>query len=604
MRPNKTSAALAAALAAIAVTGCGGSDKAGGESKPDATVLTFANGNDDTHSLEPFAAAVERLSGGSLRIQFKSAWRGGEPDFEEGVIRDVAAGKADLGWAGSRAFDDVDVPSFDALHAPLLIDSYPLQRKVLESPLAAEMLEGLEPVGLVGIGILPGPMRKPLGVAALVRPEDYHDATIAYQRSQVAERTLRALGARPSEIPAAGDITQSDGVEQQVGAIAGNEYDKVATRLAANVNLWPRPVVLFADSEAWDGLDDRQRSALRDAARAALPVASAQEQADDEGGAAILCRRGAKFLTAGDADLVALRRAVQPVYDWLGRQSQTRAAIGRIRAMRSESPSPPAAPVCSAPEPEPAVSTTPTPVDGVYRSDITLEQLSTTPGYDPGENNPSNVGHFRMELRDGRFRISGSSDGVDQEGNFSLDGGVLTFRQWNGEADFSYKWSLYRGVLTLRKTGEGPTIFAVHPWRSSGDATAVGDRTPIDGVYVLEMTREESAKAAGESPQETASENYGRFRFVFSRGLLRYTQASEGASRWTTASYDLDGDTLTMTVTNYGGQAPNGAAEKTGEVFTYHASLYRDRLTLTPVEGKVSPAGWMAKPLRRVGDAK
>ena len=116
------------------------------------------------------------------------------------------------------------------------------------------------------------------------------------------------------------------------------------------------------------------------------------------------------------------------------------------------------------------MSTAPTPVDGVYRSDITLEQLSSTPGYDPGENNPSNVGHFRMELHDGRFRITGSSDGVDQEGNFSLDGGVLTFLEWNGEADFSYKWNLYRGVLTLRKTGEGPTIFAVHPWRSSGDA--------------------------------------------------------------------------------------------------------------------------------------
>ena len=329
MRPNTTSAALAATLAAIAVTGCGGSDKAGGESKPDATVLTLANGNDDSHSLEPFAAAVERLSSGSLRIQFKNSWRAGEPDFEEGVIRDVADGRAALGWAGSRAFDDVGVQSFDALHAPLLIDNYPLQRKVLENPLATEMLEGLEPVGLVGIGILPGPMRKPLGVAALVRPEDYHDATIAYQRSEVAERTLRALGARPSEIPSAGDIRPYDGVEQQVGAIAGNEYDKLATRLAANVNLWPRPVVLFADSEAWDGLDDRQRNALRDAARAALPVASAQEQADDEGGAAILCRRGAKFLIAGDADLVALRRAVQPVYEWLGRTVRRRPRSAR-----------------------------------------------------------------------------------------------------------------------------------------------------------------------------------------------------------------------------------------------------------------------------------
>ena len=128
MRPNTVRAVLAATLVAIAVAGCGGSDKAGGERKPAATVLMLANGNDDAWNLEPFAAAVERLSGGSLRIEFRDSWRRGETDYEEGVIRDVAAGKADLGWAGSRAFDDVGVQSFDALHAPLLNDSYALQR--------------------------------------------------------------------------------------------------------------------------------------------------------------------------------------------------------------------------------------------------------------------------------------------------------------------------------------------------------------------------------------------------------------------------------------------------------------------------------------------
>jgi TRAP-type C4-dicarboxylate transport system substrate-binding protein len=602
MRPNTARAVLAATLVAVAVAGCGGSDKAGGESKPDATVLTLANGNDDARNLEPFAAAVERLSGGSLRIEFKNSWRAGEPDYEEGVIRDVAAGKADLGWAGSRAFDDVGVQSFDALHAPLLIDSYPLQRKVLESPLAAELLEALAPLGLVGVGILPGPLRKPLGVERLVRAEDYRGALIAYQRSDVAEETLRALGARGAEIPSAGPIDRYDGVEQQVGSIAGNEYDKVATRLAANVNLWPRPVVLFIGREAFDGLDDDQRTALRDAAQAALPAGLAQEQSDDEEGAAILCRRGVKFLTAGDADLAGLRRAVQPVYDRLERHTQMKTAIAQILAMRSEEAAPPDAPVCSAPEPEPVASGEATPIDGVYRSDITFEQLSSTPGYD-SETHPGNVGHFRMELREGRFRITGSSDGVDQEGNFSLDGDLLTFHDWNNERDFSYKWSLYRGVLTLRKTGAGPTFFAVHPWRGIGAATSVGDRTPIDGVYVLETTREESAKAASESPQETFSENYGRWRFVFSRGLLRYTQASEGARRWTTATYDVDGHTLALKITDYGGEAPNGAAEKPGEVFTYGWSLYRDRLTLEPVKGKISPAGWLVKPLRRVADA-
>ncbi len=492
MRPKtadrRTRPLLLAALAALAVAGCAGadSDKAGSENKPKATVLTLANGNDDARNLEPFAAEVERLSGGALRIEFKNAWRAGDPNYETRVIRDVQAGKADLGWAGSRAFDDVDVASFDALHAPLLIDSYQLQRKVLESPVVPEMLDGLEPLDLVGVGVLPGPIRKPLGVSRLLAPEDYEGRTVAFQRSQVAEETLRALGARAAEIPSAGAIDAYDGIEQHVSSIAGNEYDKVATYLAANVNLWPRPVVLFMNQKEFEGLDDRQRSALRGAARAALPATIALERADEEEGAAVLCRRSVRFVMADEADLEALGRAVQPVYDRLERHAGSSAAIAQIRAMRSDAASPPDAPACSGPSPE---------------------------------------------------------------------------------------------------------------------REASGTTTPIDGIYRLTTTREESAKASGESPEQTFSENYGEWRFVFSRGKLRYTQASEGASRWTKAVYSVKGNTLTIRIVDYGGEAPNGAAEKTGDVFTYGWSLYRDRLTLEPVDGKISPAGWLVKPWRRVDDA-
>ena len=50
-----------------------------------------------------------------------------------------------------------------------------------------EMLAGLKPLGVVGLGILPGPLRKPLGVSRLVGPADYAGKTLAFQRSRVAE---------------------------------------------------------------------------------------------------------------------------------------------------------------------------------------------------------------------------------------------------------------------------------------------------------------------------------------------------------------------------------------------------------------------------------
>src|SRR3954463_5672810 len=138
-----TRAALLAMTLTLAVAGCGGtsSDKAGGKHPSKPTVLTMANGNSDSTELDHFAAAVTRLSHGTLRIEFKNNWRANQINYGVGVIGDVKARKVDLAWAGTRVFDRVGVRAFDALVAPLLIDSYPLQRSALESPLTDEMLD-------------------------------------------------------------------------------------------------------------------------------------------------------------------------------------------------------------------------------------------------------------------------------------------------------------------------------------------------------------------------------------------------------------------------------------------------------------------------------
>ena len=85
-----------AALLAFAAAGCGGSvDKAGGRvSKP--LVLTLA-AHDDDEAYGTFAAAVKRLSGGSMRIRIAGNWRvtgdRRELDYERGIVDDVRRGK-------------------------------------------------------------------------------------------------------------------------------------------------------------------------------------------------------------------------------------------------------------------------------------------------------------------------------------------------------------------------------------------------------------------------------------------------------------------------------------------------------------------------------
>jgi len=78
------------------------------------------------------------------------------------------------------------------------------------------------------------------------------------------------------------------------------------------------------------------------------------------------------------------------------------------------------------------------------------------------------------------------------------------------------------------------------------------------------------------------------------------TQKNGPSDRWTRGSYTVTGDTVEFAVEDYGGEAPNGASEKTGEVFAFAWSLYKDTLTMGPAAGAISPGNFTAKPWTRV----
>jgi TRAP-type C4-dicarboxylate transport system substrate-binding protein len=133
-------------------------------------VLTLADGEGDTSNAQPFAGAVSSLSHGSLQIKIEGAWRPSDPSYSADLIKDVQAGKADLGVAASRAFDTVGISSFQALQAPFLIDNYLLERKVMDSAIPGSMLQELRPHGLVGLAVLPGPLWRPFGFTRRTAP--------------------------------------------------------------------------------------------------------------------------------------------------------------------------------------------------------------------------------------------------------------------------------------------------------------------------------------------------------------------------------------------------------------------------------------------------
>ena len=469
---------LLAVMAVLAGCGSSGFNKAGDSQARHPVVLTLANVNGSTGELDGFTSNVWRLSHGTIRIDVKYRWRPGQVKAETGLIGDVRAGKADLGVVGSRAWDSVGVTDFRALGAPLLIDSYALQDRVLGSPMIGQMLNGLRPLGLAGIGVLPGPLRKPLGITRpLLKPADYAGLKVGVQQSLVAGATMRALGATPVWFPVTWPITGFGAAEEHISAIQGNQYDRAGTYLTANVNLWPRPLVVFASGKAWAALTPVQQAILTLAVTDDLTAETNVERGDERTDTATLCRRGRlRFLDASPADLTALRRAVQPVYAQLDRDPQTRSYIRQIEALRQAIP----------PEPAPGcghtarLAGTAGRLDGVYQFTDTAAQLAAASG--PADDGvvPENYGAWTLVLDRGRFAFTQEDRPACTwgYGTFTVRGNKMEWLVTNGGGiapdnalnrpgeSYLFGWSLYRGVLTLSpvKDAISPGNFRVKPW--------------------------------------------------------------------------------------------------------------------------------------------
>lgn len=450
-----------AALVAAAV-GCGGSggDKAGGASQANPVVLTLES--EDAVSLTgapEFAQAVERLSEGSLRIELVPAGRSTELDFERGVVEDVRDGRAKLGIVGARVWDTMGVRSFQALLAPLLVDGYELERRVLESPLGEEMLGGVERGGVVGVALLPGPLRRPFGITrALVGPSDYRGATIGIRPAALAGEALRALGAKlKSYVP--GDLGGLDGAELDPTTIAFNDYNR--EMLTMNVVLWPKPFTIVMNRRAFDALTDDQQELLRRAGREAIAPELRQVERDETRAVSELCTE-LSFVSTTARDRATLRAAVQSVYVTLEGDPRLGRQLAAIEALKRET----TPTVLAVPDCRPRTAREATQVSALEGTwETTWSRVALIAEGIAPRDAAALSGHHTVVFANGRFRFQGDpGSGKSSVGTYSLQGDVIRFVFQTGIAlqvgrPYELRWSIYRDALTfLAVRGSEPLL--------------------------------------------------------------------------------------------------------------------------------------------------
>ncbi len=431
------------AILGVAATACDGAtrDKAGDRtSNGNPRVLRIAV-HDPGWSATEFAAAVAERSSGSLEIRPETTPRMDTVDWERRTVADVRAGRVDLAVVGARVWDTFGVTSFQALLAPFLVTDLELERRALESSYAVPLLSAVEQGGVVGIALLPGPLRRPFGHSQpLVRPEDYTGRTVGVAPGEVEEATFRALGARPRAYESLHPSFFA-GAALDAGSIVEGGYE--GETLAANVVLWPRPETIVMNRQAFEALTRSQRTVLLEAGRAAVgPRTRDLARSEGEAVRAICTRSLPALVTVPPRELARLGRAVRPVYAHLERRPAARRMLAEIRTLRTR--------VRAEPLRCPAAKTTvASELEARWRA--TPNRAAFRAGGVPPE-----LGGLELELENGQWYAHGLSGRREWTGTYAVSGDVVRFvietcshNPCTPGAATEYRWSVYRDTLSL-----------------------------------------------------------------------------------------------------------------------------------------------------------
>ncbi len=484
------------AVLALGVTACDSTgNKAGGPVEPVELVLTnndSGSGVLTTPAAGRFVELVEELSGGRLVVRVETGpWA---TDGQE--IRDVAAGRADLGWTGTRVFDLLGVPELQPLHAPFLIDSFELQAAVLRSDVPGMMLPSLERLGVEPLAILGDGLRHPAtSRAPLLSPTEWDGARIWLLDSGIQAEAVAALG---GSVINGGDIRQmlvdgtADASETMWLYYARSADYLYAPYVAGNVVLSPRTTALFANPTSMATLDDDHREWIHQAAAGAVEWSADHAADDDRAYIADACQYGARIALATPDQLEALNEAVRPVYGELRGDDATAESMAAIENLKAqlEPPAPLVVPDgcgfepadLDVPAPQPLTAPGPTgdlPL-GTYRYELTGPGLVLA----GDENSPFRgvrAGLFTWELGEGEWGVASvpSARGYPPQecnGWYAVDGATVTFTYDSSSGGqclppvWTVRWAPVEGGIQWGPTS-APALapyFSAIPWERIG----------------------------------------------------------------------------------------------------------------------------------------
>lgn len=380
-----------------------------------------------------FRDAVVERTGGAVATELVEVGEDGAA-----TARAVVDGAVDGALVPTRYLAELGVPGFDVLEAPLVVTNGAAQDAVTQPAMAQEFLPLLEGSGLVGIGLLPGELRRPVATErALLGPRSWLARPLrAIDAAQA--RAMRAWGATPVEqrvsLTSAISAGLVDGGETDLPSQLHAADLSAAPFMTGNVVLWPKTWILLVREERWHALDQAQRDALVAAAEDARHDAVSAPP-DENVLAARLCGQGARFPAASAEEVDQLRAATAGVLDELRRDPRTGPLLTAVQQAVSSTGGTATIEVADSCRDDPVlaprlgvVPTTPSELPaGTYRMHLSSDDIVTA-----GVGRPEEAQTVTLTIRsDGTYRIESRFDDgqfmVFEEGRVTGRGNVAYF---------------------------------------------------------------------------------------------------------------------------------------------------------------------------------
>lgn len=377
------------AAAALVLTACGpvaGQVTQNGAADQPVTLKAasyLVQGRSGGDQLDQLIEVVSSTAKGSITIAPGPEPDSGAADTSADTIAMVREGKVDLAVVSARTFDTLGVTSLQALQAPYLVQSNAHADAVLADPLAHQMLEGVEPLGLVGLGLAFDFLAYPGGFGAPVLDvSDYEGRAFQVRPSRANDLLVQALGATSAysngqemeQAVAQGELRGSWGYFDDASVVVKGEVFTV------NAPAFLRANVIVANAKVFTGLSATQQQALRDAAAATRDWMAARhtDQAKDAAAYCASSQGGIAHATRQQQD--AVETAAATVVRAMEKDSFSRAAIAHIRELGSKVPVLTAPEACSAVETAMPLPTLPalgdqSVIDGVWRLEVDPQPL-------------------------------------------------------------------------------------------------------------------------------------------------------------------------------------------------------------------------------------